>query len=124
MRITNHLTCKKCYIWKLNIDIIEFKHQLETFKEGFRLEMNRKHKAKSQAKLREERGAKIVQAAQNQQKAKSRTKLKEERGSNIVQAAQNQQKAKSRTKLKEERGKDTVQEDQNKQKAKSRLTLR
>ena len=48
LRIVSHITSKKCKIVKSNIDIKEFKSQLDSFKEGFRLASGRKRKQKSQ----------------------------------------------------------------------------
>ena len=49
--IIKHLNSQKCTINQLQIDINEFRSQLDSFREGFRLDMSRKQKQKSRAKL-------------------------------------------------------------------------
>ena len=41
-RIVTHINCKNCQIFQINIDIDEFRSQINQFKEGFRLELGRK----------------------------------------------------------------------------------
>ena len=55
-RITSHVNSKQCNISKSNIDLKEFAIQFSSFIEGFRLELGRKRKQKSQAKLIVDRG--------------------------------------------------------------------
>ena len=80
IRLASHIASKKCNISKLNIDITELTSQLNSFTEGFRLEMGRKRKQKSRIKLREEKGTEVIKAEQNKQIQKSRKKLREEKG--------------------------------------------
>ena len=75
-RITSHVTSQQCTISKSNIDLKEYAIQLSSYREGFRLEMGRKHKKKSQAKLIEERGKYTAKKEQNERKAKSQANLK------------------------------------------------
>jgi hypothetical protein len=49
------------------MDLNEFKAQLDSFKEGFRLEMTRKRKQRSRSKLRVEKGSELIKAMQNEQ---------------------------------------------------------
>ena len=59
-RLLIHIASKKCSIQKLSIDAEEFKNQLNSFKEGFRLQMGRKRQNKYMAKQREEKGYEFV----------------------------------------------------------------
>ena len=66
--ILKHITSKNCGIYQAKININEFKNQLDSYKEGYRLEMSRNRKQKSRAKLREKKGPEIIKAEQNEQK--------------------------------------------------------
>jgi hypothetical protein len=123
-RLVSHVASKKCRISKSNIDRLEFTSQLNSFREGFRLELGRKRKQKSQTKLREEKGTEVIKAEQNQRKLKSRTGLREEKGTEVNKTEQNKSKMKSRTKLREEKGIEVIKAEQNKTKLKSQTKLR
>ena len=74
-RLVSHASSKKCNISKLNIDIKEFASQLNSFKEGFRLEMGRKRKQKSTIKLKVEKGIEVIKKEQKKPtKNKRRTR--------------------------------------------------
>ena len=45
-RIVTHIKSKSCQILKKNIEITEFKSQIDAFKEGYKLELNRNQKKK------------------------------------------------------------------------------
>ena len=123
-RLVTHIASKKCKIKTLNIDASEFKKQLNSFREGFILEMSRTRKEKHLAKKMEEKGKDIIKAEQNRWKLKSRTKLKENKGTEVIKAEQNKWKVKSRKKLREEKGTEIIKENQNKMKVTSRSKLR
>ena len=89
--IIKHITSKNCRIHQANIDRDEFKNQLDSFKEGYRMEMSRKRKQKSMAKIRAEKGPEIIKAQHNEHVRKSRAKLKAENGPEITKAEQNKQ---------------------------------
>ena len=119
-RILSHVSNQQCSISQSNIDIEEFESQLSAFKEGFRLEMGRRRKQKSQAKLILERGKDTMMKNQNNRKTKSDAKMKETRGEETFKRDQNERKTKSRAEIKQERGEKTVKKDQNERKAKSK----
>ena len=94
-RIVSHINSTKCEIQRNVINIQEFKNQLNSYKEGFRLASSRKRKAKSRMKLRVEKGSQEVKEAQAKQKVNSRMKLREERGSQEVKSGHAKHQAKS-----------------------------
>ena len=55
--IVKHVNSKNCQISRTNIEISEFKAQLDSFREGYRLELGRKHNQKSRMKISAERGS-------------------------------------------------------------------
>ena len=71
LQIVRHIASKKCNISKSNIDITEFKSQLNSFRDGFRIEMGRKIKQKNRVKLREEKGSEVIKAKHNKHRKKS-----------------------------------------------------
>ena len=66
--IGNHIKSLGCQIHELQIEKKQFDEQLESFKQGYRLAMNRKRKQKSRAKLLEEKGVEIIKAEMKEQK--------------------------------------------------------
>ena len=122
-RILTHVSSKQCIISESNIDKEEFERQLSAFKEGFRVDMGRRRKAKSDAKLRELRGEETFKKDKNERKAKSRINVADSKGKETVQMEANNQKAKSQIKIAEIRGKETVQIEANNRKAKSRINV-
>ena len=94
-RIISHITSQQCTISKAGIQIEEFTKELESFREGFRLEMGRKRKQKSRVKLNDERGKDTMKKVENQWKKKSMANLIEKRGKDTVKYEQNQRKEKS-----------------------------
>ena len=88
-RLIIHIASKKCPIQKSNIDATEFKNQLNSFREGFRLEIGRKKSRKNLAKQREEMGNKLLKEKQNTKKQKSRAKLIYEKGPVRIKEEQN-----------------------------------
>ena len=120
-RIASHVTSRQCNISKSIRDLKEFTSQLDSYKEGFRLEMARKRKQRSHAKLIEERGKDTVKKDQNERKMRSQAKLKEEKGKDTIKKEQNERKMKSQANIIEEKGKDTVKKEQNEKKIKSRV---
>ena len=101
------------------LNIKEFTRQLDSFKEGFKLEMSRRRKQKSRIKLREEKGNEKVKALQS----KYQMKMREEKDNEVTKADQNSRKEKSRAKLKEEKGKEHIMEEDNEHKLRSRDKL-
>ena len=85
-----HINNKSCQIHKLPIDKKQFDAQLESFKEGFRLEMNRKRKQKSRIKLLKEKGPEIIKAEMNKQKIESRKNLRDKKRSRDHQSRNEQ----------------------------------
>ena len=94
-RIANHLRGSNCDISKLNIDTVEFTSQLNSFREGFRLEVGRRWKQKSQEKLTKERGGKAMKDDDKKRKKKSRANGLEERGKEAINKEQAAWKVKS-----------------------------
>jgi hypothetical protein len=76
-RITSHIPSLQCFISKANIDLKQFTVQLDSYREGFRLEMGRKRKQKSQAKLMNERGKDNVKKEHNETQKKVKPNLKQ-----------------------------------------------
>jgi hypothetical protein len=122
-RITNHISSQQCFISGANIDLTQFTVQLDSYREGFRLEMGRKRKQKSQAKLINERGKDTVRKEHNERQGKSQAKLKAERGNDTVKKEQNERKVKSQAKVNEERGTDTVKKEHKERQAKSQAKI-
>ena len=83
-RIVSHVNSTKCEIQRNIIDIQEFTNQLNSYKEGFRLASKRKRQAKSNMKLRQERGSQEVKAAHAKNQATNDKKLRLEKGSQEV----------------------------------------
>ena len=104
MSIGKQINNKGCQINKLSIDKKQFEDQLASFKEGFRLEMNRRRKQKSRAKQLAEKGPEIIKAEMNKQKIGSRRNLRDQKGPEIIKAEMNKQKINNRKKLIVERG--------------------
>ena len=86
--IVKHLMSKNCGITQKERNMNEVKNQLDSFKEGYRLEISRTRKQKSRAKLREEKEPEIVKSEHNEQNRKSRVILETEKGPEIVKAEQ------------------------------------
>ena len=82
----------------------ELKSHLDSFKEGYRLELGRKQRQRSRIKEQQEKGKDQVMKERNQSKLRSRAKLVAERGSSQIRKEENLRKAKSRKKLLVERG--------------------
>ena len=114
--ISKHINSHKCVIHQLHIDKKEFIDQLDSFREGYRLEMSRKRHRKSRAKLREEKGPAVIKAEQNRNRQKNRVKLREEKGPEVIKAEQNRVKQHSRANIREEKGSEVIKAEQNKQK--------
>ena len=93
IRIVTHINNQNCKIYQLHIDITEFKSQLDSFREGYRLDMSRKRKQKNRTKLSEEKGPEVLKAEQNKHIKKSRAKILEERGPEVIKVEQNRAKA-------------------------------
>ena len=121
--IVKHLNNQNCNIYQLHIDTTEFKAQLDLFREGFRLDMSRKRKQKSRAKLLQEKGPEVVNLEHSRQAQKSRAKLLEEKGPEVIKVEQLRQKQKSRAKLLEEKGPGVIKVEQRRQIQKSRANL-
>ena len=122
--IIKHITSKNCRIHQANIDRDEFKNQLDSFKEGYRMEMSRKRKQKSRDKLRAEKGAELIKAQHNEHARKSRVKISVEKGPEIIKSEQNKQKLKSMEKLRAEKGPELMKAQYNEHVRKSRERLR
>merc|ERR1711867_184988 len=118
--IGNHIKKPGCKIQDLQIDRIQFDRQLESFKEGYRLEMNRRRKQKSRAKLLEEKGPEIIKAETNRHKLNSINKKKDEKGPIAAMEELNKQKIKSREKMKAQKGPEIIKAETNEHKIKSR----
>ena len=99
---------QQCTISESSIDAEEFASQLNAFKEGFRLEMGKRRKQKSRAKLLDERGKEAIKKDQNERKSKSDAKIKEEKGIETFKTETNYRKAKSRAEIKEKRGEEAL----------------
>jgi hypothetical protein len=123
IRIVTHINNQNCTIYQLHIDLTEFKSQLDSFREGYTLDMSRKRKQKSRAKLREEKGPEILKAEQNKQSKKSRAKILEEKGPEVIKVEQKKQKQEYRTKLRNEKGPEVIKAGQNKHTQKSRAKI-
>ena len=54
--ISKHINSQQCTIHQLHIDMNEFKSQLDSFREGFRLEMSRKKKTEEQSQTKCRKG--------------------------------------------------------------------
>ena len=115
-RIGQHIKAKNCPISHIKIDKVEFKTQFDLFNEGYRLEMNRKRKEKSRAKLHIERDPEIIKAQSNRYKQKLRDKI----GPEVFKAHINKYKQKSRIKLKKEKGPEIIKAQLNEYKQKLR----
>ena len=63
-RIGQHTNNKNCPISQIGLDNKEFKSHLDSFKDGYRLQMSRKRKQKSRANLIEEKGPEVIRAEQ------------------------------------------------------------
>ena len=74
--IGNHIKKPGCKIQNLQIDRIQFDRQLESFKEGFRLQMNRRRKQKSRAKLLEEKRSRDHQSRNEEAQTKQHKETK------------------------------------------------
>ena len=122
-KIVNHLRNMKCEISKLNIDTVEFTSQLNSYKEGFRLEFGRRWKQKSRTKLTKERGEKAMKDDDKKHKTKNRAKGLVERGKEAINKEQALWKMKSREKLTAERGEKAMKDDDKKRKQKSQEKL-
>ena len=123
-RLISHITSKTCRIASMNIDIEEMTNQLNAFKEGFRLEKNRKRQKKWRENLQKENNGETIKTLQNNQKKKSRAKSKDERGSQIINEEQSKHRKKSHAKCLEEKGSMVIKDDQNKRKMKSQANLK
>jgi len=84
-RIVNHVNSKNCQISRTNIDKVEFKAQLDSFREGYRLELNRKRIQRNRKKSLIEKGSDQIKKEQNERKTKSSNKLLVERGPQQIQ---------------------------------------
>ena len=93
-RILSHIASKKCNISSLEIDTVEFTSQLKSYREGFRIEVGRRQKQKSRAKLLIERGHEAIREDQNKWKQKSQAFLVTERGKEAIKKDQVDRKGK------------------------------
>merc|ERR1712013_378732 len=84
-RIVNQVNSKNCQISRTNIDKVEFKAQLDSFREGYRLELNRKRIQRNRKKSLIEKGSDQIKKEQNERKTKSSNKLLVERGPQQIQ---------------------------------------
>jgi hypothetical protein len=123
-RLVSHATSNKCNISKLNIDIKEFSSQLNSFKEGFRLEMGRRRKQTSRMKLRDEKGIDLIKKEQNEHKLRSRANLREEKGIDVIKKEQNEHKQRSLANLREVKGVEVIRKEQTQHKLRSQANLR
>ena len=57
-----HIKNQNCKIGKLNLDSKKLMSQLNSFKKGFRLEMSKRRKQRSMAKLLAEKGPEVIKA--------------------------------------------------------------
>ena len=106
--IGKHINNQKCKISKLKLDSKELLSQLNSFKEGFRLEMSKRRKQRSMAKLLAEKGPEVIKAEKKIINLKSRAKLREEKGPEVIKAEIKKVKQKSKAKLKEEKGPEVI----------------
>ena len=123
-RIMSHVSSQQCTISESMIDTAEFASQFNAFKEGFRLEMGKRRKQKSRAKLIDERGKEAIKKDENERKSKRRAEIKEKRGEDAVKKDQNRIKSSSDAKIKEEKGIETFKKVANDRKMKSRNKMR
>ena len=123
IRLVSHVTSNKCNISKSNIDIKEFTNQLNSFKEGFRLEMHRKRQQRSQANQRKSKGNDAMKEDQNKRKQKSQANLGKTKGNDAIKEDQNKRKQKRQANLIEAKGNEAMKEDQNNRKQRSRDKL-
>ena len=121
--IVKHVSTRSCKISQLQIERKEFQSQYDTYKEGYRLELNRKRLQKSRDKLLKERGPEHIKKQQNEWKCNSRKKLLKQRGHAQLRKEQTDGESKSRAKILEERGPEQIKKQQNKWKIKSRDKL-
>merc|ERR1711954_56199 len=117
-RIVNHVNSKNCQISRTNIDKVEFKAQLDSFREGYRLELNRKRIQRSRKKSLIEKGSDQIKKEQNERKTKSRDNLLVEKGPSQIRKEQNEWKMKSKNKLLVEKGPLQIRKEQNEWKIK------
>ena len=122
-RIVNHIASKKCNISSLKIETEEFTSQLKSYREGFRLEVGRRQKLKSRAKLIGEKGHETIKENENKRKQRSSERLIAERGKAAIKKDQVEHKVKSQDKLTVESGKAVIKKDQVERKVKSRDKL-
>ena len=78
-KIGQHINNKDCPITQLHIDKTELKSQLDDFMAGYRLDMSRKRKQRSRAKLKEERGIEVIKKEKEEQNKRNRAKLIEKK---------------------------------------------
>ena len=122
-KIGQHLNNNSCPIIEMKLDKTELISQLGSFREGYRLDMSRKRKQRSRAKLKAERDPEVLRTQRSQHNEMSRNKLKEEKGYEYIKTQRKEQKQKSRVKLTKEKGVEVIKAEMNKQKQKSRVKL-
>ena len=76
-RIKSHINNQNCKISRLNLDSKELMSQLDSFKEGLRLEISKRRKQRSMAKLLAEKGPEVIKA---EKKSKSEKQGQTKRG--------------------------------------------
>ena len=89
----------------------QFESQLQSFKDGYRLEVNRRKKQKSRAKLLEEKGPELIKEEMKDQKSRSRKNLRDEKGPEIIKAEVKEQKARSRKNLRDQKGPEFIKKE-------------
>ena len=104
IRIVKHTGNPNCKISQINIEMDDFKANLDSFREGYRLELGRRRKQRSRNKLIEERGLVQLRNEKNQRKLKSKDKLLAEKGPEQFRKEENERKVKSKGKLIVEKG--------------------
>ena len=119
-RIVTHIKCNNCKIHEKNIEMNEFKAQIDSFKKGYRLESGRNRVKRCREKLASEKDSSQIKKAQNDQKSKSRQKLRIEKDPQLMKKQQNDWKTKSRDKLIAEKGLLVAKKKQDEWRTKSR----
>ena len=118
--IVKHMSNKNCKISQSNIDMEEFTSQLDSFREGYRLELGRKRNLRKRNKLMVEKGAEQIRREENERKLKSRAKLMEEKGPEHARKQNIEWRSKSKYKLDKEKGPEHAKKQINERKSKSR----
>ena len=109
--IGSHIKSLQCKIHELNIDKKQFDSQLQSFKDGYRIEMNRRKKQRSRAKLLEEKGPELFKEEMKDQKSRSRKNLRDEKGPELIKVEMKEQKSRSRKNLRDQKGPELIKKE-------------